>query len=127
VCAFRYERVIANDATVRIGGLVLDVPRQKGGRSLAGKRVEVRLELEGRIVVADGARELLVTRSPLDPGRLRDLEKGRFTLPVVAPAERREAPGYPPVKSHPWRRVTRGSKLEVIQRAERGLTDPQTS
>jgi len=68
VCAFRYERVIANDATVRIGGLVLDVPRQPNGRSLAGKRVEVRLEPDGRIVVADGKRRLLVTEGPMEPG-----------------------------------------------------------
>ena len=64
VCAFRYERVIANDATVRVGGLVLDVPRQPGGRSLAGTRVEVRLELDGRLIVADGPRVLLVTEAP---------------------------------------------------------------
>jgi transposase len=127
VCAFRYERVIANDATVRVGGLVLDVPRQPGGRSLAGKRVEVRLQLDGRIIVADGPRVLLAVQGPMDPGRLRDLEAGRSRLPPVAARPPRETPGYPPPKSHPWRRATPGSRLQAIQRAERRLTDPLTS
>ena len=125
ICAFRYERVIANDATVRVGGLVLDVPRQRGGRSLAGKRVEVRLELDGRIVVADGARPLLVTEGPMDPGRLRDLESGRFSLPQADSGAGRGRPGYPPGANHPWARPGRGVQRAANQRAERGLTDPQ--
>jgi len=120
VCAFRYERVIANDATVRIGGLVLDVPRQPNGRSLAGKRVEVRLELDGRIVVADGARPLLVTEGPMDPGRLRDLESARFTLPTIASSARRKTPGYPPAASHPWARPGRGVRRKADRRAQSG-------
>jgi len=120
VCAFRYERVIANDATVRIGGLVLDVPRQKHGRSLAGKRVQVRLELDGRIVVADGARRLLVTDGPMEPGRLRDLESARFTLPTTASSPRRERPGYPPAARHPWARPGRGVRREADRRAQSG-------
>lgn len=111
VCAFRYERVVANDATVRIGGLVLDIPRQPGGRSLAGRRVEVRMELDGRLVVTDRDRELLVARAPMDPGRLRDLER-------AAIAAGRPAPGYPPPARHPWRRVTPGSALEARLRTE---------
>lgn len=127
VCAFRYERIVANDATVRIGGTVLDLPRQRGGRSLAGRSVEVRLELDGRIVVADGPRVLLVAATDLDPGRLRDLERARFSLTGDLSAARREAPGYPPRQDHPWRRVTPGSKLEATIKAERGLTGSKTS
>jgi hypothetical protein len=127
VCSFRYERVIANDATVRVGGLVLDVPRQPGGRSLAGRRVEVRLQLDGRIIVADGPRVLLAVAGPMDPGRLRDLEAGRSRLPSDSQRPPRETPGYPPAKSHPWRRPTPGSRLEDIRREERGLTDPLIS
>lgn len=117
VCAFRYERVVANDATVRIGGLVLDIPRQAGGRSLAGRRVEVRMELDGRLVVADGRRELLATRVPMDPGRLRDLEGARFKLDRSSPVP---APGHPPASGHPWRRVTPGSALEARLLQEQG-------
>lgn len=127
ICAFRYERVVANDATVRIGGVVLDLPRQKGGRSLAGKRVEVRLELDGRLVVADGSQQLLTTATNMDPGRLRDLERERFSLKGVLTMGPRHAPGYAPSKDHPWRRATPGSRLEAIQQEERGLTDSQTS
>ena len=127
VRAFRYERSVADDATVRIGGVVLDLPRQKGGRSLAGKQLEVRLELDGRLVVADGSRKLLTAETDMDPGRLRDLEKGRSSLKGVLPSGHREAPGHPPSRDHPWRRATPGSKLEAIQRAERGLTESRTS
>ena len=127
VCAFRYERVVANDATVRIGGLVLDLPRQRGGRSLAGKRVEVRLELDGRLVVADGPPELFAALTDMDPGHLRDLEKGRFSLRHLPTGLPRAAPGYAPSTNHPWRRATPGSKLEAIQREERRLTESPNS
>jgi hypothetical protein len=127
VCAFRYERIVANDATVRIGGAVLDIPRQPGGRSLAGRRVEVRLQLDGRLVVADGPRVLLSAGTDMDPGRLRDLEKRRFSLTRALPMLPREAPGYSPPEDHPWRRATPGSELEAIRRKERGLTESQTS
>ena len=39
VCAFRYQRVIANATTVRSGGLILDISHRPGGWSLAGRRV----------------------------------------------------------------------------------------
>ena len=127
VCAFRYERVVANDATVRIGGLVLDLPRPRGGRSLAGTRVEVRLELDGRIVVTDGERVLLREETDIDPGRLRDLERHRFSLKGLRTGPSREVPGYPPRQDHPWRRVTPGSKLEAQLRDGRWLTESQIS
>lgn len=124
VCAFRYERVVANDATVRIGGLVLDIPRQPGGRGLAGKRVEVRMELGGRLVVADGGRELLVTSAPMDPGRLRDLEKAALAVERRSPVP---APGYPPPTGHPWRRITPGSALEAhIEEEHRAMPSTDT-
>lgn len=86
VGAFRYERTIANDATVRIGGLVPVIPRQPDGRSLAGRSVEVRMELDGRLVVADESRELLVTTAPMDPGRQRDLERARLAIDRPSPS-----------------------------------------
>lgn len=117
VCAFRYERVVANDATVRIGGMVLDIPRQPGGRGLAGRRVEVRMELGGRLVVADGPRELLVTTAPMDPARLRDLEGAAIVTG-------RPAPGHPPRPDHPWRRATPGSALAARIAEERQTIEP---
>jgi transposase len=124
VLCFRYRRVVANDATVRIGGMVLDLPRQPGGRSLAGRRVDVRLRLDCRIVVSLVDRQLLVTGPVTDQARLRDLERARFSLPRPGPAAH---PGYPPATSHPWRRATPGSALETTRRQEQGLTDSLTS
>jgi hypothetical protein len=62
------------------------------------------------LVVADGARELLITRAPMDPGRLRDLERAAMAVERRSPVP---APGYPPPAGHPWRRITPGSALEA--------------
>jgi len=127
VLCFRYRRVVANDHTVRIGGIVLDLPRLPGGRSYAGRRVDVRLHLDGRISVHDGERLLLTTAIELDGARLRSLESARPVLREPSPSLRHEAPGYLPRKDHPWNRATPGSKLEMIRREEARLTDSQTS
>jgi transposase len=109
VLAFRFRRVVANDHTVRIGGLVLDLPAIEG-RGYAGRRVAVSLRLDGRIVVSDGERRLLVIRAPLDATRLRTLEAAQ---PLLAPADPRvrASRGYPPRVDHPWRQVRPGTKL----------------
>jgi transposase len=117
---FRYRRVVANDHTVRIGGLVLDLPRV-AGRGYAGRRVEVSLRLDGRVVVSDGERRLLVIRTPLDPTRLRSLETARPVLERAHPATR-AAPGHAPTPDHPWRRVRPGTKLHEIRQQEARLT-----
>jgi len=127
VLCFRYRRVVANDHTVRIGGLVLDLPRQAGGRSYAGRRVDVRLHLDSRITVHDGGRLLLTRSIELDPAGLRSLESARPVLREPSPSLRHEAPGYLPRKDHPWNRATPGSRLEAIKREEARLTDSQTS
>lgn len=127
VLAFRYRRVVANDHTVRIGGLALDLPRQSGGRSFAGRRVDVRLHLDGRLTVSHAERRLLTTRIELDPARLRSLESAKPVLRSPGPSLRPEAPGYPPVPTHPWRRATPGSTLEAVRREEARLTKSETS
>ncbi len=45
--AFRYEAVVLNDNTVRLGGLTLDIPPGPRGRSYAKARVDVRQHLDG--------------------------------------------------------------------------------
>ena len=77
--AFRYWRVVGNDHTIRIGGLVLDLLRQPGGWSNAGRRVEVRLNLDGR-TVSHAERRLLTRRIELDPARQRSLETAKPIL-----------------------------------------------
>ncbi len=47
IISFRYEATVANDNTVRLGGLTMDVPPGPGGRSYAKARVEVRQLLDG--------------------------------------------------------------------------------
>ena len=126
VLAFRYRRVVANDHTIRIGGMVLDLPRLPGGRGYAGHRVEVSLRLDGRLVVSDGERCLLIRRTALDPARLRSLETARPVLHVPGPSLR-EAPGYPPKATHPWRRVQPGTTLHAVRQQEARLTDSRTS
>ncbi len=117
VCAFHYRRVVANDHTVRAGGLVLQLPPLPGRRGYAGRRVDVQLRLDGSLHVVLGERTLLVTHPDLDRSRLRSLERARPALDHPNPAPRSPAPGYPPRADHPWRRVTPGSTLEVAIRS----------
>jgi transposase len=127
VFSFRFRRRVANDHTVRIGGLALDLPARKGRRGYAGRWVDVQVRLDGRIVVKDLGVTLLATAPILDADRLRSLE--------TAPANPRpgsraplatDRPGYPPRPDHPWRRVDRRSKLgQALQ--ERRLTESLSS
>ncbi len=86
----------------------------------------VELRLDGRLVVSDHGQRLLSVRTELDPARLRSLEVARPVLTESGPSLRQEAPGYAPAASHPWKRATQGSQLE-IRRQERRLTDPLNS
>ena len=45
--AFRYEAVVLNDNTIRLGGLTIDIPPGPHGRSYAKARVDVRQHLDG--------------------------------------------------------------------------------
>ena len=102
VCAFRYRRVVGNDNTVRLEGAVLQLPPALRGRSLAGRRVELELRLDGRLLVVLEGHTLLAVPAPPDPARLRDI---RFAAPHgPAPVRAPDRPGYPPPATHPWRR-----------------------
>ncbi len=48
VISFRYDATVRNDNTVRLDGIVIDIPPGPGGRSYARARVEVRQQLDGR-------------------------------------------------------------------------------
>jgi transposase len=103
ICAFRWRRVVGNDNTVRVEGAVLQLPPSIGGRGLAGRRVEVELRLDGRLLVVDHGRTLLVL--PLSPEQ-RELRGVTLVAasgprPATGGAER---PGYPPRPDHPWNR-----------------------
>jgi transposase len=102
ICAFRWQRVVGNDNTVRVDGAVLQLPATIGGRGVAGRRVEVELRLDGRLLVVDHGRTLLVLPVSPDLHELRGvrLVAARGPRPATGGAER---PGYPPRPDHPWR------------------------
>jgi transposase len=119
ICAFRWWRVVGNDNTVRVEGAVLQLPPTHGGRGLAGRRVEVELHLDGRLLVVDRGRTLLVLTSSPDPDHLRGLSLVAPTGPPPA-AGGADRPGYPPRQDHPWRKRTLAPK-------ERRLTESVSS
>jgi hypothetical protein len=109
VCCLKYRRVVANDHTVRAGATILQLPPGPGRRGYAGRRVELHLRLDGRLVVWDGERELLATTAPSDPAQLRALTAARVEVGSTIPsAANRSAPG----PDHPWRRPAVNPKRE---------------
>jgi len=99
ICCLKYRRVVANDHTIRAGASVLQLPPRADRRSYAGARVELQLRLDGRMVVWDGQRELLVVPTPAEPVQLRALGAARSNLGSRPPSA-----GYRPAANHPWRR-----------------------
>ncbi|MHB8958639.1 MAG: ISNCY family transposase [Candidatus Limnocylindrales bacterium] len=104
VCCLKYRRVVANDHTVRAGATILQLPPGPGRRGYAGRRVELQLRLDGRMVVWDGERELLAVPAPADPAQLRALEAARGDVGSAAPSAA-TASGTIPATDHPWRRM----------------------
>ena len=119
ICAFRWWRVVGNDNTVRVEGAVLQLPPTHGGRGLVGRRVEVELHLDGRLIVVDRGRTLLVLPVSPDPDQLRGFTLVAQTGPASAPGGA-ERPGYPPRADHPW-------KKRAIAPRERRLTESLSS
>ncbi len=108
VCCLKYRRMVANDHTVRVGSTILQLPPGPGRRGYAGRRVELHLRLDGRLVVWDGERELVTTAAPADPAQLRALTAARVEVGTSAPTVSHHAT---PNAEHPWRRVPVNSKL----------------
>lgn len=103
ICAFRWNRVVGNDNTVRVEGAILQLPPTTAGRGLAGRRVEVELRLDGRLLVVHSGRILIAL--PVSPD-LRELRGVRLLAahgPTVAPGGVSRA-GYQPRADHPWKR-----------------------
>ena len=86
VCSFRYEATVLKDNTVRLSGLVLDIPPGPGRRSYADRRVEVRQLLDGSWRVYAGER--LIATAPataLTELRARRRRKAGRGAPHAAP------------------------------------------
>jgi hypothetical protein len=110
ILVFKYRRKVARDHTVTLDGRVLQLPRgATGAANYAGKRVEVHVALDGSMVAYDGARRLAVAAAPSSPVQLRASDAPRVA-PSLVPAEA-TIPWIPP-RTHPWKRLTPGSKLE---------------
>jgi transposase len=130
VLSCRYLRTVARDNTVHLGPQWLQLPPGPGGRSYAGRRVELRECLDGRLVALDAGRVLATLSSP-DPdfvltprahpgkaraqrlrasrsaseegGRYRPLARNRASLAHAALAAL-AADLHCPAREHPWRR-----------------------
>lgn len=116
--AFRWRRAVGSDSCVRLQGAVLQLPAGPGGRSLAGRRVEVELRLDGRLLVSADGRLLAAIPAPPEPSRLRGLEQLDPAGPSIEPTSRNV--GYRPKADHPWNQPGRG-----VRRRE-ALTDSLT-
>ncbi len=102
VLAFRWRRAVGSDSCVRLDGALLQLPAGAGGRSLAGRRVEVELRLDGRLLVTADGRLLAAVPAPPEPRRLREL---RMLDPQGSPPESTSrSVGYRPRTNHPWNR-----------------------
>src|SRR5213594_4205569 len=120
ILSCRYRRVVARDNTVQLGGRWLQVPPGPGGASYAGRRLEVRELLDGRLVVMLDGRPLVTQPSPspdfvLTPRTAPSADRRphaaspdprRLLRQAPAqPATPRAAPRTPPRPRHPWRQA----------------------
>jgi len=102
VCAFRWRRAVGSDSCIRLEGMVLQLPPGARGRSLAGRRVEVELRLDGRLLVVADGRTLAAVPAPPEPRRLREVQVLAPGGPAPEPTSRNV--GYRPAADHPWNR-----------------------
>lgn len=76
VISFRYDCTVRNDNTVRLDGVVIDIPPGPGGRSYAQARVELRQLLDGRWRVYLGDQRIATANpTPLGDRRPRKVRK----------------------------------------------------
>ena len=114
VLSCRYTRVVARDNTVRLGPRWVQIPRGPHGRAYAGRRVEVRELLDGRLVVLADGQCLAQQAAPTGDFSLVPRSRPsaqRRARPAVAPrldralAQLAAARPSRPSRRHPWRRA----------------------
>jgi transposase len=133
VLSCRYTRTVARDNTVRLGPRWLQLPPGPGGRSYAGRRVDLRECLDGRLVALLDAHLVAQQPSPgpdfvLQPRARPHAARLRSAPAIPAPA--RPTPLLPalaalaahlrPARPHPWR--TTFSRRQ--RQRQRALTTP---
>ena len=126
VLSCRYTRRVARDNTLRLGPRLLQIPRGPHGRSYAGRRVEVRELLDGRLIVLADA--TIIARAPapgpdftLAPRTHPGAQRRRPAPPRLAPALAQLAVALPaPRRPHPWRRAYNPRRAIQAGYPERG-------
>jgi transposase len=96
ICSFRYEATVLRDNTVRLAGMVIDVPPGPRKCSYADKRVEVRQILDGSWRVYDG--NFLIATGPVTHhGELRAARYRKKTrgAPLSGPVHATLVEGHP--------------------------------
>ena len=131
----RYVRTVARDNTVRLGPRWLQLPPGPGGRSHAGRRVELRECLDGRLVALLAGRVLAAGPSPdpafvlrprARPHTTRRHEPARVVRSPRPPAWRPALAALaaalrPAARRHPWRQAfSRRERLRQRIRTAKG-------
>ena len=75
ICSFGYQATVGNDNTVRLGGMVLDIPAGPRRQGYAKVRVEVRQLIDGRWRVYHKDKLLVETTPPDLQGPLRTFRR----------------------------------------------------
>lgn len=119
---FRYWRIVANDHTISLFGHVLALPELPTRTNLAGRRIELRHRMDGRLAVVYQGQVLgLLQPAQLGPPQLETFEPAaqhlgqeRGPVPQPTPASvsasaNHATPKQPrtphkPAADHPWRR-----------------------
>jgi transposase len=83
LCSFHYEASVLNDNTVRLEGMIIDIPPGPRKRSYAGTRIELRQFLDGtwRVYLGD---TVIATAASQSLGALRALRRHRRRPPSAA-------------------------------------------
>ena len=81
--SYAYEAVVGNDNCIRLGGLVIDIPKPKRRMSFAKKRVFVRQHLDGKWTVWDGDNKIATHKStpfrePIRSWKIRNSKERRY-------------------------------------------------
>jgi transposase len=106
VCSFHYEATVLNDNTVRLEGMIIDVPPGPRKRSYAGARIELRQLLDGtwRVYLDDS---VIAIAAGTSTGELRALRRHRRRPPSAASVGRTpvalRAPSVSPTEVIPSR------------------------
>lgn len=83
ICSFHYEATVLPDNTVRLAGMVIDIPPGPRQRSYAGARIALHQLLDGSWCVYLGA-DLIATQAATTSAELRTLKQRRRRPPSAA-------------------------------------------